>query len=174
MTIRAALWGLTLFCAAAAHASKAHQHGAVKLDLAVENAQVSIAVEMPLDSLLGFERAPRTEVERQAAAAALQKMRDAAALFRFDAAAQCAPTEVQVEAPVLTPSGAAGGAGDGHADLEASYLFRCQAPARLGALEVLLFDAFRRVERIEVQAVLPHGQRRAVLRRGSRQIRLAP
>lgn len=171
---RAALLGLGLglLCMSRpAIAAKAHEHGAVTLDVAVEAAEVSLAVEMPLDSLLGFERAPRTPAERQAAAAALAKMRDGGALFRFDAAAQCTLASAKVEAPVLEPAAKPAAAGE-HADLDASYVFRCAQPARLATLEVLLFDAFPRVDRIAVQAVLPHGQHKAVLRRAARVLRL--
>jgi hypothetical protein len=185
MTCRVALTGLTLLCfAAGVSAGKAHQHGAVTLDVAVEAAEVSLSVEMPLDSLVGFERAPRTQAERQAAAAALAKMRDGGALFRFDAAAQCTLASAKVEAPVLEPAAqtttqttthptAKPAAAGEHADLDASYAFRCAQPVRLASLEVLLFDAFPRVERIDVQAVLPHGQRKVVLRRAARTVRLA-
>jgi hypothetical protein len=181
MTCRAAIAGLGLLClSAAAAAGKAHEHGAVQLDIAVEAAEVSLAVEMPLDSLLGFERAPRTQAERQAAAAALAKMRDGAALFRFDAAAQCTLASAKVEAPLLEPAAkpaataaAKPPAAGEHADLDASYTFRCAQPARLATLEVLLFDAFPRVARVTVQAVLPHGQHKAVLRRAARTVRLA-
>lgn len=177
MTSRVALCGLALLCCAAgASAGKAHQHGAVTLDLAVEAAEVSLSVEMPLDSLVGFERAPRTGAERQAAAAALAKMRDGAALFRFDAAAQCTLASAKVEAPVLEPAAkpaATSPSAGEHADLDASYAFRCAQPVRLASLEVLLFDAFPRVERIDVLAVLPHGQRKVVLRRAARTVRLS-
>jgi hypothetical protein len=177
MTCRAAIASLGLLClSAAAAAGKAHEHGSVQLDIAVEAAEVSLAVEMPLDSLLGFERAPRTQAERQAAAAALAKMRDGAALFRFDAAAQCTLASAKVEAPLLepaaTPAAKPAAAGE-HADLDASYAFRCAQPARLATVEVLLFDAFPRVARVTVQAVLPHGQHKAVLRRSARTVRLA-
>jgi hypothetical protein len=164
--------GLGLLCiAATAVAGKAHEHGSVRLDVAVEGAAVSLSVEMPLDNLLGFERVPRTDAERQAAAAALSKMRDGPALFRFDAAAQCTLASARVEAPALEPGAKPAAAGE-HAELDASYVFSCAQPARLAALEVLLFDAFRRVERIDVQAVLPHGQHKAVLRRAARVLRL--
>ena len=170
---RTALAGVSIVCAAAiASAAKPHQHGAMKLGVAVEAAEVTIVAEMPLDSLLGFERAPRSDSERTAAAAALATMRDGAALFRLDAAAQCTLVSAKVAAPVLEQATAADAKTE-HADLDATYVFRCAQPARLTALEVLLFDAFKRVERIDVQAVLPHGQTRAVLRRSARVVRLA-
>ena len=48
--------------------------------------------------------------------------------------------------------------------------FRCAQPSRVALLDVLLFDAFKR---IDVQAVLPQGQSKAVLRRTARVLRLA-
>jgi hypothetical protein len=42
-----------------AHAEKAHVHGAAELNVGVENDTLRIALESPLDSLLGFERAPK-------------------------------------------------------------------------------------------------------------------
>lgn len=166
--------GLVLCGAAFAH--KAHQHGVVRIDLAVDGGKVTVAVDMPLDSLVGFERAPRTDAERQAAAAALARMRDGAALLRFDAAAQCELVDARVEAPVLERPAAAAPSGDkdaGHADLDAAYTFACAQPERLATLEVGLFDAFRRIERVEVQAAMPQGQRKAVLRRSARVFQLA-
>lgn len=164
-----ALW----LAAGPASAGKAHEHGALRMDLSLEGADLSIALAMPLDSAVGYERAPRTEAERQAAAAALARLRDGAAMFRPDAAAQCSLTSAAVSAPVLERPAPAGQAADGHADLDATYVFRCTQPAKLLQLEVLLFDAFKRVDRIDVQAALPHGQRKATLLKTARVLRLA-
>jgi hypothetical protein len=163
----------SLLCAAGiASAAKPHQHGAMKLGVAVEATDVTLVVEMPLDSLVGFERAPRSDAERKAAAAALATMRDGAALFRLDAAAQCTLASAKVEAPVLEQAAPSGTTKE-HADLDATYVFKCAQPGRLTTLEVLLFDAFKRVERIDVQALLSHGQTKATLRRTARTVRLA-
>ncbi|MCB1546297.1 MAG: DUF2796 domain-containing protein [Hyphomicrobiaceae bacterium] len=70
------LAALGLALCGAAFAGKAHQHGVARLDLAVDGGTVTIAVEMPLDALVGFERSPRTGAERQAAAAALARQGD--------------------------------------------------------------------------------------------------
>ena len=73
----------------AAHATEAaHVHGSMQLDIAVDKQLLSVQLEAPLDSLLGFERHPRSAAERQAADALLKQMTDAAALFKPDAAAQ--------------------------------------------------------------------------------------
>lgn len=167
---RCLLGAAWLAAAGMASAGKAHEHGVARMDLAVEGSQVSIGIELPLDSLLGFEHAPRTPAEREAATAALARLRNGAALLRFDAAAQCSQTGVTIEAPVLEQP--AGAARSEHADLEVHYVFHCAQPGQLATLELGLFDALRRVERVHVQAVLPQGQRKAVLRRSARVLRL--
>ena len=45
---------------AVAAADTAHEHGALKLDVAIDGQLLLISMEAPLDNLLGFERAPRS------------------------------------------------------------------------------------------------------------------
>jgi hypothetical protein len=107
-------------------------------------------------------------------------------LFVPDAAAQCQLVKAEVSAPVLEPgakpaakSGAAPASppaahksGGEHADLEASYSFQCAQPAQLRTLDLGLFDAYRRIQRIEVQVAGPKGQSKVTLRRPARSITL--
>ncbi|MBX3607024.1 MAG: DUF2796 domain-containing protein [Piscinibacter sp.] len=153
------LAALPAWAAAAGHA---HEHGVARLDVAVDGRQVSIALETPLDNLLGFERAPRSAAEQRTAEAALARLRDAATLFRFDAAAACRSTAVAIESAALKLGAAAAAAGD-HADLDASYEFTCErAPAQL---EHGLFAAFPRLQRLDVQAATAARQSGLALKR---------
>lgn len=162
-----------MLTAATLHAqTKAHEHGAMKVNVAIEGAKLSIDVEMPLDNLVGFERAPRTDAERKSAAAALARMRTGAELFKPNAEAQCTSASATVEAPVLEPGAKAAPASD-HADLDATYVFQCAQPAQLATLDVSIFDAFKRVKRINVQVAGPKGQSKVVLRPPARQVQLA-
>jgi hypothetical protein len=163
------LAALVLAAPAAAH--KAHVHGVAQLAVAVDGQTLSITIDAPLDGFTGFERAPRTDAERKLAAEVLAKLKDAAALFKPDAAAGCTPTEASVDAPVLMPA-AAPTQGE-HADLEARYTFRCNSPQALRSIDVALFDAFRRLQRIEVQVAGARAQSKATLRRPARTVTLA-
>jgi len=172
----------------AAHAGKAHEHGVAKVDVAVEGNKLTVALQSPLDSLLGFERAPRTDAERKAAADMLARLRSGGALFKADAAAQCTLSKAEVSAPVLeaagkapaagaaakaSVSGAAAKASEGeHADLDASYEYTCAQPQQLRTLDLGLFDAFRRMQRIEVQVAGAQGQSKATLKRPARTVAL--
>ena len=166
-----------VLCAGAAPAwagGKAHEHGALKLDVAIEGNRLNIAMQTPLDNLLGFERAPRTDAERKAAAELLARLRSAdpgALLFTADAAAQCSLGKAEVSAPVLEP-GAKPATSDGHADLDATYEFSCARPEELRTLDVGVFDAYRRAKRIDVQMAGPKGQSKATLRRPARKLQL--
>lgn len=166
---------------------KAHEHGAVKLDVAIEGQKLSIEMDAPLDNLLGFERAPRNDAERQAAAAVLARLRapqQGQPLFRPDAAAQCTLVKAEVRAPVLEPAtkfavAAKGQAKKGppdqevHADVEAQYEFSCAQPQLLGQLGLGLFEAYKRIQRIDVQVAGPKGQTKATLKRPASQVPLA-
>lgn len=155
-------------------AGKAHEHGALKLDVAIEGNKLTIAMEAPLDNLLGFERAPRTDAERKAAAEVLARLRSldkGTPLFVLDAAASCTLGKAEVQAPVLE-AGAKPAAKDEHADLDASYEFTCAKPDELRTLDVGLFDAYKRIQRIDVQVAGPKGQAKVTLKRPARKVQL--
>ncbi len=164
---RAALGARVLALALAAHgtafAGKAHEHGVVKIDVAVDGATLTVTLDTPLDSVLGFERAPRTPAERRAADEALARLRDAAGLFTPSAAAACTAGPPEVKAPVLEASPPA--QKDGHADLEATYTWRCEQPAQLRELGLNLFASFPRMQRIEAQVAGATAQKKLTLRR---------
>jgi hypothetical protein len=165
---------LSLGTGPASAAGKAHEHGAVKLDVAIEGNKLSIAMEAPLDNLLGFERAPRTDAERKAAAGVLARLRSpnqGTPLFAFDTAAQCTVGTAEVQAPVLEP-GAKSAPKDAHADLDARYVFTCSKPDALRTLDVGLFDAYKRIQRIDAQVAGPKGQSKLTLKRPARKVQL--
>lgn len=166
---RSLLPALLLALPLAAGAGKAHEHGVVKLDVALDGARLELVLEAPLDSVVGYERAPRTDAERKAAADALARLRRGDGLFVLPAAAQCSAQPATVKADVLE-----GGAApkDGHADLDASFAWTCMKPAELATLDVALFDTFPRIRRVDVQVAAPKGQRRATLTPASRRISL--
>lgn len=176
-TALAAALALALPAAPAAAHGKAHQHGVAAMDAAVEGSTLTVELNTPLDNLLGFERAPRTDAERarvQAMAATLRAPQD---LLRTDAAAGCTARSTTLVSPVLglgdAPAGGAAPAAKGeHADLEASWVFECRSIAELRAVEVGLFGAFPGFKRIDVQVALPGRQARHTLTPQSRRLPL--
>lgn len=186
-----------------AWAGKAHEHGVARVDIGVETGRITLDLELPLEDLAGFERAPRTDAERATVAAVLARLREADKLVRIDGAARCGPGKVELtalpwgvdaaapaaNAPANVANKAASGAATGatsgaasgatstassvHGDLAARYQFLCPATDGARHLELGLFDAFARLRRIEVQVVTPRGQIKVVLRRPQGRVSLA-
>lgn len=151
---------------------KPHVHGEVTVGIAVQGGTLTVQLEAPLDSLVGFEHRPRTPAQRKAASDALALIKDVPRIVRPAAAAGCAAGPAEVDATALQPA-EAGARDAAHADLQADYSFVCSTPAALHSLELGLFDAFPRIQRIEVQVAGPQGQRKLLLRRPAREVRLA-
>ena len=149
----------------------AHVHGQVQVNVAVQGHKMSVQLEMPLDSLLGFEHRPRTEAQRRAAQAAVQQVQQAAAWLKPDPAAQCTLSSSEVNAQALEPA-PAGTPELTHAELQADFEFSCAAPDRLTGLDVLLFDRFSRVQRLQVQVAGAKAQSQQTLRRPATRVRL--
>ena len=82
-------------------AGKAHAHGNATLDVVVEPQKLTIQVSSPLDNLIGFERAPRSDKERQQTDAAIARLKAAEALFGIDPSAQCKPSKVELSSAAL-------------------------------------------------------------------------
>ena len=155
-----------------AHAGRAHQHGVAAADIAVDAGSLVIAIDVPLDDLVGFERAPRTDAERARVAQALATLRDAAALIRPDPAAGCNAGAAEIVSPALGLGAAQKPQADGHADLQATWTFGCRAGARPAWVELRFLEAFPRLQRIDVQSVTPAGQHKATLRRPASRVTL--
>lgn len=151
------------------------------MDLAVEGAAVTIALESPLANFLPFERAPETEEQKAAARALAARLREGESLFRLSENAGCRLEKVVLESEPLedvlrefSPESAArqGGSGESaehgeegeeHGDLDAEYSFRCDRPENLHSLEVLLFPLWPDLREIHAQTVTPAGQGAAEL-----------
>ncbi len=158
---------------APALAGKAHVHGVMSLNIAIEGPVLSVQLDTPQDSLVGHERRPKPGAEATAAAAALTLLRDAPRWLRPDAAAGCSAGTVKVMPGKLEGAPKPGEPDTGHADVEASVEWRCQTPAALKGVDVLLFEAFSRTERINVQVAGGSGPAKQTLRKRSARVVLA-
>ncbi|MDP2323305.1 MAG: DUF2796 domain-containing protein [Gammaproteobacteria bacterium] len=166
--------GLVAGLTAAQANERAHVHGAIRMEVALEAGNLTVRLDAPLDSLLGFEHRPRTDSQRRAAEALLARMRNAPELLVPTPAAQCNVKDVTVQADVLAPGKPSGDqpSQDKHAELEATYSFRCLQPDKLQSLEVGLFSAFARLQRIDARVVSSRQQSAATLRRPQKVLRI--
>ena len=157
---------------ALAHGS-AHEHGVAKLDIAVDAKQIVVQFESPLDNLVGFERAPRTDAERQRADEAVARLKDGDKLFQFDPAAGCKLMRTNLDSPPLGLGSNSPPAKGDHADLFGSWEFSCADAAKAAYVDVGLF-AFKQLKRVQVQLALPKTQAKSELKRPKARISLAP
>ena len=78
----------------------AHEHGIARLGLAVDGTLLTIDLQLPAESVFGFDHAPRSAEERAIAAEALDRLRTGSArLIAFPDGATCALDSAEVEAP---------------------------------------------------------------------------
>lgn len=147
-------------------AAEPHVHGQARLDVAVEGDTLTLFLEAPADSLVGFEHQPRSTEEREAAAQARKRLEQPETLFLPSRKAACKAVETALESPLFgaeaAPHARAGHADEAeqaHVDVEGTFVFRCAQPAALHALDVELFGAFPRLRRLDVQLVSPGGQK---------------
>jgi hypothetical protein len=147
-----------------AHAQQqhAHVHGTGQLSVAVDGNMLQLDIDSPLDNVLGFEHPPRNEKEKRALQAMLDKVHHADTLFTPTAAARCVPQPTQMSTPFSGVQEKTA-KGEEHADLEATFSFRCEVPSALKDIDVKMFAAFPNLHTLNVQLVTPKGQSGATL-----------
>ena len=78
----------------------AHEHGIARLGLAVDGTLLTVDLELPAESVFGFERAPRSAEERATVAEALDRLRTGGGrLIAFPDGATCTLDSAEVHAP---------------------------------------------------------------------------
>ena len=172
-----------LLAASPALAHGPHEHGAARLNVAVEGSTITIDLESPLANALPFEHAPSTPAQREAVQNMAATLHRADKIFILPAAAQCRLKEVTLESEALPadllatknaqqPAKAEHPGHDGHADqatgaehadLDASFVFECAKPDALNGMDVSLFSTWPALHELRVQIISPTGQHAAEL-----------
>lgn len=176
----------------------AHMHGVGRLNLAMEGRELHVELISPAANIVGFEHRPRTVEQRTALEHAMRQLSDGERLFALPAEADCTLGQASVHTELLPAhDGSRSGVGVGehsadhshdeehgehpehehegedeaHADIEASYVFGCGEPEKLRYLDVLLFDPFPAMERLEVQFIRGANQGAAELSEKANRVR---
>jgi uncharacterized protein DUF2796 len=173
-------WTLT----APAQAADAHVHGVATLQVALDGNRLNVDFSSPLDNLVGFEHAPRTDKQKAAVRQMAERLNAPELWFMPNAEAGCKRTSVDLQSPVLERSLLAGGSAagkggassnrdvrkgphkddrSGHSALSADIVFTCERPQALSGLELKVFDAFPKLKRIDAQVAGTKKQKAAQL-----------
>jgi hypothetical protein len=158
-------------------AERAHAHGVVYLNVAVDAGTVTLALEAPLDSLVGFEHAPRTAAQKKAVQAMLEKFKAPQSLFALPPAAQCSLKTSSTESDALgaddgKPAKAQAKSGAEHADLDGNFVFECKQGGAVDSIDLGgLLTAFPRISRVDAVIVTPSAQFKRALKRSQKVLR---
>ena len=165
LAIAAALFAAAPFLSAQAQQQHAHVHGQLKLDVAVDGPTVVIDMESPLDNIVGFERAPKTDAEKKTVEDAVAQLRAADKLFVVDPAANCKLGPVDLRSGALGLGNPDPAEPVGHADLDATFSFNWTNAAAAKFIDVNLFGAFKGLRQIDSQIATAQGQFKRQLKR---------
>jgi hypothetical protein len=144
----------------------AHVHGIAHMSIAAEGSRILVELTSPAASLIGFERAPRTDDERATLALAKENLMAGDAMIRFNTEATCRLETAEIDAAFAEAGHGHshghthdhGAEEDAHADFQVSYSFACDRPNELGSAALGLFAGFPALERVLVQYVTDEGQ----------------
>lgn len=135
----------------------AHVHGAASLDIAIDSSLVTLNFSGPLDNLIGFENIPQTDQQKAKVSAMQDRLKKPGPLFYFTKAAQCRVQSVKLTSIVLGNPPAAG-EDEGHADVDAEYVYDCAQMKSLQSIKIMLFDFYPNLQKIKVAVVSGRGQ----------------
>jgi hypothetical protein len=156
-------------------AAKPHVHGVGALQLVVEDHHLHIEISLPAMDVVGFEHAPRTVAQRDAVTQAAALLKDVRKMLELPTAAECTVASSAIESALLEDQQKQHHDHDHdevHADFDIAYRFDCRRPEALTSLKVNIFERLPRLEKLEVQSVMPSGQRRQSLTPGQPTITL--
>lgn len=175
-----ALTGTALF------AAEPHVHGAGTLQLVLEGNQLHVELNLPAMDVVGFEHAPKTAEQRAAVTQAVALLKDSSHVVEPPAAAGCTAAPGHVESALLEDQqksdphdhdhdhdhGHDHADEEVHADFDVTYRLDCRRPEALSPLAVTLFQHLPHLEKLDVQSVMPGGQRSQPLAPGQTLIAL--
>lgn len=143
-----------------------HEHGKAELGVAVDGTLLKAEFRAPADTILGFERRPRTDQEKRIVAAALEKLRtQGTALLLVPAEFGC--RFVPGKADLHVENG-------GHADVEAEFEAKCARPPVKGDLRFGFSKAFPNLKELSVQLVSASHQTASTIKQDQGVVRLGP
>jgi hypothetical protein len=144
----------------------AHVHGEARLELALDARGFEVRIWIPMESLIGYERAPRSAQEIRDYESAIDRLRTTDGVMRPSTGAGCSGRLLEL----IQPDWAT--VSNGHAEMAIAYRFECSEPARLAALELMLFDRFSRLRSIDARLVDQKGARAQRLGRRTRILKI--
>jgi len=128
---------------------KAHSHGVAKIELAVDQKQLSISFEAPADSILGFEHQPKTQDEKALVENKKNNWKEEyKEIFHADFLSGCKLENSNWELKSH---------GKSHREIEASVLFSCNTILSGKILKISLIKKYPKVEKLNWEILRTDG-----------------
>ncbi len=129
---------------AAEHSLAAHEHGSLKLGMAVEKNIVNFEVDGPAESFIGFEYIAKTESEKKIFNSAKELwVKKFLSLVFFDPKIGCEVTAPKFNQVV---EGA-------HSDIEASATVKCKQDLKGQEVQILLRKNYTHIKKLVIEVV---------------------
>ncbi|WP_295903089.1 ZrgA family zinc uptake protein [uncultured Bdellovibrio sp.] len=142
----------------AAREQGAHVHGAGKVSMGFDGKKGKIEMEIPADTLFGFEHEARSKKDKQKKEEALKKLEEKISeMIVFDPALKC---EIKKEIFEVNQE-------NNHADVDAEFSVTCQAPMAGSSVSFHFSKVFSRLKKVQVDVIADGVQKSAqVLKNG--------
>ncbi|WP_297810089.1 DUF2796 domain-containing protein [uncultured Methylophaga sp.] len=139
--------------------TEAHVHGEAALNLVIDGQTLLVEFISPMENLLGFEHAPKTEQQKQSYQQLLRQLAGYRSLFSIPGG-QCQLTDQHHKPPFNDASGK-------HAEWQGEYHLSCDELEQADRLQPEIFSAFPGVEKLTVQLISTKGQSQFILSKDS-------
>jgi len=119
----------------------AHVHGAIVVNIAIDDGRLTVGVEAPAVNVVGYEHRPRTDADREVLAAAQAWLASGRGIVGVPAAAGCRLHRVELEQPDWADKKSHDHEhddADGHADFDAQFTYHCAAARQLDYVDLWL------------------------------------
>ena len=141
------------------HGLGAHEHGSIKVGIAIEGSSAEIDIDGPAESFLGFEYAPKTSKEKKIFKDLQTKWTsNLESMIAFDKLLNCKVTEASFEQEVENPSETKSKKADKkesgtHSDIEAKAKITCAKNISGSMLTISLKKVFKNIKKLSVEVV---------------------
>ena len=160
-----------------AHAAgqSAHVHGHASLQVATEGRTLELYFDTPAVNIVGFEHAPRSNEQRARVDQAAARFRTQA-LVRLLDADNCEVIEASVRSELIQADHGDDDHqdhhGHGHASFEVNQRVGCDGGSLSGPVHATVMDAFKGIERLQIEWLSDRGQGAATLTGDQRRFRI--
>ena len=170
-----------------------HEHGAANLMLAIEGDKLQIGIEVPSESLIGFEHFPKSRSDRENFNEAIKILSDPSKFFSTPDDAECLLTGLNVSQTLFSGKEENehghekkdehghddhdehghedSEKGEIHSEFRSNYSWNCLHTDEIDSIGNKLFSFFPRIEEIRVNWITTSGQGSLEIESGDNQIR---